>query len=119
MAGAAQAGENLSIGERGKKLIALNSRVLGRCLGVDGVHVQPCTANGENVVGDGAAVWSGREVDVDLGSSQLTGSGGRVRPGLALRARHRRQLVLLDHRNSVSQLRVLDGGKRAEQERPR
>ena len=71
-------------------------------------------------VPNGGAVGAGGEVDVYLAGSDLSrGRLGRVLPGLIPRARDRLQLFLIDYGNSVPQLRVLDGGLGAEQDRPR
>ena len=82
MAGPAQAGEDLPIGQGGKELITLYGGVLGWCFGIDRVDIQPGAAYGKDVFRRRAAGYR-REVDVDACPLRLTSGGLRlVLPGV-------------------------------------
>ena len=86
VAGPAQAGKSLPVHQGCEELIALYGGVLGRGFGVDGVHVEPRAAGGENVVGLRAAVRAGFEVDVDL--AWLASAGWSILANSAWSCRH-------------------------------
>ncbi len=74
-----QGGENLTVDQGGKELIALDGCVLRLGLGVNRMDIQPRAAYSQNLPGLRAAVRAAGKVDVDLRGLHLASGGlGKV-----------------------------------------